>query len=249
MEENEMQALYQLPEYVSHTEKPVTFFEKVYFFIRKRMIKRKMRYIEDHIKGKPKILDYGCGTGEFLKKCIEKNWNAFGFEPGINASKIAQKKTKINIMIKCEELKQFSEKPLDVITLWHVIEHVADPGKTMTCLNNILKKNGLLVLAVPNYESYDARHYKEEWAGFDVPRHLYHFNDKAIKILGEKYGFQLINKKPLIFDSFFISLISEKKSNTLIKLLKATVIGFISNLYGLLKIKPYSSQAYFFKKK
>ncbi len=248
-EEDQMQNFYQSPGYISHTVKPATFFEKAYFFIRKRMIKRKIRYIEDHFGGKPKILDYGCGTGEFLKKCIEKGWKGFGFEPGENARKIAQDKTKINIMINRDQLNEFSERPFDVITLWHVIEHVADPDKAMICINDILKKNGLLVLAVPNYDSYDAKHYKESWAGYDVPRHLYHFNERSMKILGEKYGFQLINKKPLIFDSFFVSLLSEQNSNLLIKIIKAAIVGFISNLNGLLKRKPYSSQAYFFRKK
>ncbi len=247
-DKNELSKYYKSEGYISHTEKPKNAFEQTYFFIRNKMIRKKIGFIKKYVKKTPSILDFGCGTGSFLAKCVEKGWIGYGFEPEKAARETARKITKAPVKENLDQLNKYKSNPFDVISLWHVIEHVYELDETMSCFNEVLKDGGLLVIAVPDHESYDACFYREKWAGYDTPRHLYHFNENAIKALGIKYGFKLIGKKPLIFDSFFVSLLSENEKKNVLKHLRAAIVGLISNIYGLLKIKPYSSQVYFLKK-
>jgi len=246
--ENESSRYYQSEEYISHTEKPKSAFEKLYFFVRKAMINKKINFIKRNVEKQISILDYGCGTGDFLKKCIKTGWQGFGFEPDEKAREIAKGNSKTQVFDNLKQIEKLASNPLDVITLWHVIEHVYELDKAMKVFVDILNKNGFLVLAAPNYESYDACFYKIKWGGYDVPRHLYHFNEKAIIELGKKYGFELIQKKPLIFDSFFVSMLSENNGKSFTSFMKAIIIGGISNIKAMLGFRPYSSQVYFLKK-
>lgn len=247
--EDKMGDYYRSSGYISHSESPETLFRKLYFFIRKITINRKIKYLGRYSAGGSKILDYGCGTGEFLAKCIEKGFGGQGLEPDEKARAAAQKLINRKILNSNQQLAKLEYGTFDIITLWHVLEHIYDLDMTMDLFGNLLKNNGTLVLAVPNYESYDAGLYGETWAGYDVPRHLYHFNEKSIRALADKYGFFLLRKKPLLFDSFFVSLLSEKQKKSSLSLLKATVTGFISNFHGMTGLNPYSSQIYFLRKK
>jgi len=239
---------YKSSEYFSHTDKPKSLLQKIYFFVRKIMINKKIKFINNYCQNGEKILDYGCGTGEFLAKCVKNGLKAKGLEPDDDARKIAENLLKIKIAHGFDELEESEKGIFNVITLWHVIEHVYDLNNTMEQLKNLLSNKGTLVLAVPNRDSYDAKFYKSEWGGFDVPRHLYHFNTKAINSLAKIHGFCVIKRRPLIFDSFFVSLLSEKQKYFPLRVLNAIIIGSLSNIRAFLGLNPYSSQVYFLQK-
>src|SRR5204863_7031109 len=95
-----------------------------------------------------------------------------------------------------DELFSLTVNSFDAITLWHVLEHVHQLHQTMNQLKNLLKENGRLIIAVPNYTSLDAKIYKENWAAYDPPRHLYHFSPQSMKILAEKNGMKILYCKP-----------------------------------------------------
>jgi len=236
---------YKSVEYFSHTDKPRSLLQVVYQHVRKIMITKKIGFINKYSKNGKRILDYGCGTGDFLAKCVEKGWGACGLEPDIDARKIAEKSHNIKIADNLNELEHAETETFDVITLWHVIEHVYNLNETMIRLKKLLSENGVLVLAVPNRESYDAKHYKTKWGGYDVPRHLHHFNDKAIQSLAKRHGLIVIDRKPLIFDSFFVSLLSENQKFFPLRAVKALIIGSVSNIRAFFGLNPYSSLVYF----
>jgi len=247
---NKINEYYKSDQYLSHSEKPKSPFEKLYFLIRNFNIKLKYRIIKKYKKKIEYLLDYGCGTGEFLSFCANKKMICVGYEPEENARKIANKKSSkfLSMLNDKNIIKENYYKKFDVVTLWHVLEHIYELEEIMALIKNALNQNGILFIALPNYESYDAKFYGNRWAGYDVPRHLYHFNYSAVKNLAKNNNLKIIKIKPLIFDSFFVSLLSEKNLKNPFYLIRGFFIGFISNLAGFLKIKPYSSQIYIIKK-
>ena len=191
-----------------------------------------------------KILDIGCGTGDFLKYGIQNfKINGVGVEPNSKARSISDSKN-INVS---NSIADLDGKKFDVITLWHVLEHVKDLNEYFTFLKNHLKQDGVLIIAVPNFKSYDAAYYKNYWAAWDVPRHLWHFSKKSIKKLADENNFKLIHIKPMYFDSFYVSLLSEEYKTGSKNIVKAFCIGFLSNISGMFT-KEYSSHIYILKK-
>ena len=149
-------------------------------------------------------------------------------------------------MVKNTELKNLNQQ-FDYITLWHVLEHIPNLEELIIELKNKLKADGKIIIAVPNHDSFDSKYYKSFWAAWDVPRHLWHFSNDSFQNLSYKFGLEVVNKYPLWFDSFYISFISEKYKKSKLRILRAPIIGFISNLYGM-KNKNYSSVIYILKK-
>jgi predicted TPR repeat methyltransferase len=191
-------------------------------------------------------LDYGCGTGMFLKVCQDKGWKAYGMEPDDGARKLGTEMG-LNVFSDKERVNTYTNnQKFDVITLWHVLEHVTDLDETLTFFRERLNKGGALVIAVPNYTSFDAQHYKEFWAAYDVPRHLYHFEISTIQKLLSKYGFSLSETRPMKFDSFYVSMLSEKYMTGKINYVKAFLTGLKSNLKAK-TANDYSSVIYVFK--
>ena len=236
-------AYYKSQDYISHTDSRKTFIEKIYQQVKKHMLLRKLRWIEKKYPKKGSILDIGAGTGDFLNEAKKRGWKVHGIEPDAEARKRALEKG-INLSVNSHKFR--SEK-FDVITMWHVLEHVYDLKSQIIELEHLLKKNGLLVIAVPNYKSYDAQYYKEFWAAYDVPRHLWHFSQESFKPLFSGNGFKQTDLKPLIFDSFYVSLLSEKYKTGGSNFLKALSVGLKSNLKAR-STKEYSSLVYFFRK-
>jgi len=134
--------------------------------------------------------------------------------------------------------------------MWHVLEHVhALKPYLNQCLKS-LKQNGRLIIAVPNYTSFDAKYYKKYWAAYDLPRHLYHFSPTSMATLLSEIGFEIVTIKPMWYDSFYVSLLSEKyKKSGKLGLMLAIIIGGISNFITLFDASKASSIIYEIKKK
>ena len=184
-----------------------------------------------------KVLDFGSGSGEFIRHINKKGYDAWGLEPINN---VKNKKIKKN-------MAGFKNYKFDCITAWHVLEHTEDPGGVLKKLYNKLRDNGVLVLALPNYDSYDNTFYGKDWAGFDVPRHLFHFNVPSITFLAKKVGLKLIKRKPLILDAFYVSILSERNKKSYFSTTRGVFIGLISNILSLFNKQP-SSIIYILKK-
>ncbi|MDT0642688.1 class I SAM-dependent methyltransferase [Zunongwangia sp. F363] len=234
---------YSSDQYISHTDSKETITEKIYQKVKEYMLGKKISWIR-HYKTSGKLLDVGAGTGDFLNCARKNHFEIHGVEPSDSARGMAMRKN-ISLAKKYEEL---NIKKFDVICLWHVLEHVKDPKAELDKLAGLLEKDGLLVVAVPNFKSFDAEHYKEHWAAYDVPRHLFHFSQNGIQSLFSKQGFKLITKKPLVFDSFYVSLLSEKNSTGSSNYFKAIINGLKSNLKAKSSTE-YSSITYFFQKR
>lgn len=236
---------YESENYISHKEKTEGITDILYKLIRKITIRNKVKWINDKSSKKGKLLDFGCGTGNFLKAAKNDGWSAFGYEPNLKAAEIAKNKNKIQLFNNLEEIS--NSKKFDAITLFHVIEHIHELEKTITILLDKLKKRGTLFIAVPNNQSRDAQIFKENWAALDVPRHLYHFNKSAMQYFADKYDLRIADIKPMIFDAYYISILSNKilhQNN----LLKSAFQGYQFN-QSAKKDNSYSSLLFILKKK
>lgn len=233
---------YQSEDYISHTDSKRTAFEKIYHLVKSFSINQKLSFLEKVQPSKGTLLDIGAGTGEFLAKAKKRNWKVLGYEPSPSAKQIAIGKG-INL---CESLNDIQSNSVDVITMWHVLEHVYDYNDQIVELKRILKKDGVIIIAVPNFRSYDANHYKKSWAAFDAPRHLWHFSKTSIKKIFGKHEIDLVDIRPMYFDSFYVSLLSEKYKNGKMNIVKAIGVGLLSNIKGM-RSGEYSSHIYVLK--
>ena len=236
---------YRSEDYISHTDAKRNLFEKVYHLVRTISLKRKLKLINSFQSEEKTLLDIGCGTGDFLETAKNNNWNVLGVEPNEQARLIANSKTN-NSVFDISQLETLEENSFDVITLWHVLEHLPDLEKHVKLFKSLLKPHGTLVIAVPNFKSHDAQHYKNFWAAYDVPRHLWHFSKTAIKKLFHKEQLKLVKILPMKFDAYYVSLLSEKYKFGFMNPLKAFWIGWRSNLKGN-RSKEYSSHIYVLK--
>ena len=244
--EEQLPKYYQSEDYISHTDAKRNWFEKVYHFIKTIALKRKLKLINSFDLEAKQLLDIGCGTGDFLKVAKDNNWQVSGIEPNPKARTIANKKTDDSVF-DIDQLLKFDKHSFDVITLWHVLEHLPKLEKHIAVFESLLKPNGRLVIAVPNYKSYDANYYKKHWAAFDVPRHLWHFSQKAISKLVQQKGMELLKTEPMTFDAYYVALLSEKYKNGFMNPFKAFWIGWRSNLKAK-RSREFSSLIYIIKK-
>ena len=241
---------YKSEDYISHTDSKKTFLDKAYQAVKSISLKRKLRLINESLfvqnslsKPEKNILDVGAGTAEFLKVCKNNSWNVFGTEPDNDARNIAIKK---GIVLE-KDISKFSTQKFEIITLWHVLEHVENLSEYISNLNNMLSDFGRLIIAVPNFKSEDAKYYKEFWAAFDVPRHLWHFSQQSIHTLFLTERMLVEKTIPMKYDSYYVSLLSEKYKNGKINYMKALFRGFISN-WKARTSSEYSSLIYVIKK-
>lgn len=242
-DEKELPGFYDSQDYISHTDSRNSFLDKIYQGVKTFMLRKKIGWIEKEVKQNGRILDIGAGTGDFLLAAKTRGWKVFGQEPNPAARSLATAK---GIVLE-EQLSSLPEGSFDVITLWHVLEHVPNLEEQINLLKRLLKKDGLLIVAVPNYKSYDARVYQEHWAAFDVPRHLYHFSRSSIQKFFSEFSFRLVEEKGLLFDSFYVSLLSENHRQGRSNLARAFSVGALSNLKAMWS-GEYSSVAYFLRK-
>jgi len=211
---NAIGGFYQSDEYISHNRKARSFFDWAYLKARNHTLQWKHKLIASR-KATGAILDYGCGTGEFIHYMAHKDWGAYAVEPsGLARGKARQLAAGKPLPI-YESLEGLGGKKFDVITLWHVLEHVPHPGQLLATLKAKLNEGGLVFVAVPNHESYDARHYKQHWAAYDVPRHFWHFAQANMVQLLQHNGLAHLETIPMKLDAYYVSLLSEKYKNNL----------------------------------
>jgi 2-polyprenyl-3-methyl-5-hydroxy-6-metoxy-1,4-benzoquinol methylase len=242
---SELGSYYESEDYISHSNSKKGLFNSLYQFVRLFTIKSKLQLI-----GKPKgqLLEIGCGTGELLHAAQKAGWKVQGVEPSENARKQAIDNYNLPILPSIEELK-IEENSQDTIMLWHVIEHIPNLNEVLEKFSKWLKEDGQLIMATPNHKSWDAQHYKENWAAYDVPRHLYHYSAQSMKELGDKHKLTLIKRKGMPFDAYYVSMLSEKIKSGKVKILKGACNGLRSNLHAFFKSGEYSSMIYIMKAK
>lgn len=249
--DDNLEQYYDSEEYISHTDSKRSVLDGVYQLVRKYTIKQKVKMINSFVNTGNNILDIGAGTGDFLKACKRNGWNITGIEPNNKAKEIASNKLHDTNSIHSGLDKLQSDKSAvneyDVITMWHVLEHIPNLTEYLSVLKQFLKPNGTLIIAVPNYKSFDAIYYKEYWAAYDVPRHLWHFSQKAISQLFAQEEMKVIKTLPMRFDAFYVSLLSEKYKYGKNNFIKAFTIGLKSNLKAK-TTSEYSSLVYVVKK-
>lgn len=233
---------YKSEEYVSHSSTKKGFVNKVYGWVRSYTLKKKISLLKQLTNGK-RLLDIGAGTGHFLAKAKGSGYTVLGLEPDEDARKVAMSEN--GIELKDLSLLHELNESFDIVSMWHVLEHVYNLQPDLEKIASLVNQNGVLIIAVPNYTSFDAQYYKEYWAAYDVPRHLYHFSPKSIIPLVESKGLKFEKMLPMKFDSYYVSMLSEKYKGG--SLLKAMRIGFLSNRKA--KEGLSSSQVYVFRKK
>lgn len=242
--QDEIGKYYQSENYISHSDTQEGIVNKLYHAVRKRTLtgKKKLLQLETG-KQQGKILDIGCGTGAFLNTMKAAGWESTGLEP----DEVARAKAKELYGLEpkpSHEIFDLPENNYDAITMWHVLEHVHQLHEYVAQLKKMLTTNGRIFIAVPNYTSYDAQYYGAHWAAYDLPRHLYHFSPDSMKNLVEQYGLTIKKIKPMWFDSFYVSMLSEQYKNGKGNILKAFLIGFISNVKTMLQKDKCSSLIY-----
>jgi SAM-dependent methyltransferase len=237
---------YESDAYVSHNSGAQGLINRVYNVARFFTVRRKVALITKLNGGRPgKLLDYGCGTGHFLAGAKEKGWQVAGLEPNARARQEATERVGQPIQ-QPEALSELAPGSFDVITLWHVLEHVHTLNETLDQLIAALKPGGQLLIAVPNVESLDAQHYRQDWAAYDVPRHLYHFSPSTMRRLLTEHGLAVRQTLPLALDAYYVSMLSERNRSPErvggpLSVLKA---GFLSNQYAAQHDGQYSSVLY-----
>jgi SAM-dependent methyltransferase len=235
---------YKSETYISHSDTKEGLVNNLYHKVRQRTLKGKYALVQKVTGLKTgQLLDLGAGTGAFLNFMHTNQWNVMGLEPDNEAR--AKAKELYNLDLKnSDQLYQLPEGSFDAITMWHVLEHVHELHRYIEQLHKLLKKNGKLIIAVPNYTSYDASVYKEYWAAYDVPRHLYHFSPASIKKLVSLHGMRVESEHAMWFDSFYISMLSEQYKNGKGNLPKAFINGLLSNAKTSMDKEKCSSLVY-----
>lgn len=246
-ETQKLASYYQSEEYISHSGKSSGGLGFVYRAARSYSLRWKKRIISQY-RNKGNALDFGCGTGEFLECLTQSGWSVAGVEPASQARLKSEKLIGHSIHASADALPA---NTFDIITAWHVVEHVPDLRETLATLKRLLKKDGTIFIAVPNYQSPDAVRYQEHWAGYDVPRHLWHFSKQSMEIILKEIGLTVIEIVPMKLDAYYVSMLSEKYRNnnqlSLFALAKGFISGFNSNLTARKK-NNYSSLIYIAQK-
>ena len=237
-----MDMYYKSSEYMPHS-KNNSLKSKIYQFIQSLNEKHKLKIISKY-KSSGKLLDYGCGDGAFLKFMKKHHFDVSGYEPNQKAREIAASKISEEKMF--SSLDEIKDHSFDVVTLWHVLEHIPNPEEILSKIKQKLRDDGVLIIAVPNYQSYDAQFYKKHWAAWDVPRHIFHYSKEGAMCFFNRNKLNLLATYSLPFDSFYISLISENYTKNSLGILRAPFVASLSNLKGM-KDGNFSSVIYILK--
>lgn len=239
-----LDAYYESSDYISHRRKPYSNISLLYAWARGFMLKYKYVLLKKYLKQKSSVLDIGCGTGAFLDFMKNKGFEVLGVESNKKARNICVE-SKLQVNATEEGLVSNS---FDMISLWHVLEHLPEPEERLAAYRDLLKPGGLLVIAVPNFESHDRTHYQQDWAALDVPRHLWHFTPKGLIMTADESGFDLIKKRALGLDVFYICFLSEKFRGKSMAFLRGMLKGLLFSLKSIFTGK-HSSLVFVFRKR
>ena len=247
--EAEIGRYYETPDYISHTDTRKGLMNRVYHEVRKYMLSRKAKLIK-RTSGLSKgtLLDIGTGTGYFSNAMKERGWRVKAIEKSPQARSFAKEHFELDVDTE-DALAGYADHSFDAITLWHVMEHLEHLNETWEKLFKLLKERGVLIVAVPNPSSYDAEKYKEWWAAYDVPRHLWHFTPSVMQQFGVKHGFKLAEQHPMPFDAFYVSMLTERYKGSRLSFLKGMWTGLLAWFSSLAKKERSSSMIYVFRKK
>jgi SAM-dependent methyltransferase len=245
-DKTEIGAYYKSEDYISHTNSKSGLINTLYQWARKRAINGKLRLLEEVCEGPRTLLDYGCGTGEFLSAAVSRGWTGAGLEPDSGAREQARNNYRLNVEDP-DALKRLPDGQFGAITLWHVLEHVHDLQETLAELKRCLASNGSLIIAVPNAEALEAVHYGTHWAAYDVPRHLYHFTQDSMIRLTQQHGLRCVTINGLFFDPYYISLLSERYQHGGFRPFQAAYRGLQTTLRSRRRLNFNSSLLYVFK--
>ena len=235
---------YKSENYISHTNTSKGLINRLYQWVRKRTLRGKAKLIKKTTGiEKGQLLDVGSGTGAFVNEMKQQGWQVTGLEPDDGVRTVAKKLYDLDLK-DITRFYQLASGSYDAITLWHVLEHVHDLHPYIQQLKTLLKEDGKIFIAIPNYTSTDANVYKEFWAAYDVPRHLYHFSPKSMQVLMEKYGLNILQHKAMWYDSFYVSLLSSKYKKGKTNLIASFFNGLRSNLKAVSDVKKCSSVIY-----
>lgn len=245
--EDQLGGYYESEDYISHSNKGKTPIHLIYKFVRQFTIRMKHQLVNRAAGEEPKkILDHGCGTGEFLAHCQKKGWECYGLEPDEGARQQAAQALGDRVA-QPGTLWRLEDDAFTIVTLWHVLEHVPDLQGTVKELKRVLAPNGKLLIAVPNCSAPDAQHYEAYWAAYDVPRHLYHFRPPDIRRLFEEKEMKVTEVQPMRLDAIYASMLSEKYQGR--SALKGIWNGIRSNWKADRSSENYSAQLYFIEHK
>ncbi len=247
-EESEAGHYYESDDYISHSDSKKGMMDKAYHAIRRIMLSRKLKIIM-RLTGlsKGSILDIGSGTGYFLNTMKRSGWDTKGIEISAKAREYTSSRFNID-SIPPERIDTITSESFDCITLWHVLEHFHEPFKYMNEIRRLLKPLGVCIIALPNSSSFDCRHYGKEWAAYDVPRHLWHFNPSTFSLFATKSKFIITETSNLPFDVFYISILSEKYKGSRFPFLSGTINGLIFSIRNLFNRRGSSSVIYILRK-
>ena len=247
--EAEIGKYYETPEYISHSDTQKGLTNRVYHWVRKFMLSRKVALVKRASKlSIGTLLDYGTGTGYFANAMEQKKWTVKAIEKSPQARAFAKERFGLSVDDETK-LSNYQQNTFDVVTLWHVMEHLEHLNETWETLHRILKDKGVLIVAVPNPDSYDAKKYGEWWAAYDVPRHLWHFSPSVMQQFGAKHAFVLEERYPMPFDAFYVSMLTEKYKKNSLAFLKGLWTGIWAWFSTLDKKERSSSMIYVFRKK
>lgn len=248
-DEKEIGPYYDTPTYVSHSDTDKGLVNKLYHIVRGIMLRRKVSLIKRlTMLRSGNLLDYGAGIGYFAKAMQNTGWSITAIEKSQQAREYAQRNLGINMKPE-EYLATIEDRTFDVVTMWHVMEHIQQFDSFWDTLYRILDDSGIAVIAVPNSASYDAEYYRENWAAYDVPRHLWHFTPSTIMNWGLKHGFILERQYTMPFDGFYISMLSERYKGSKCATLRGIWNGLLGWLATFDKCSASSSIIYVFRKK
>lgn len=217
----EMFKYYLSGSYRPHSLNKRSLIDSIYAHARNHMHRKRLMWMKSYLSHRSNVLDYGCGSGDFVRFLKSKAINAYGYDPNVNFNKMNTPDCLTN-------KEDWKHRKYDIIVLWHVLEHIHDPLLLLGELKKTLNEKGKIFIAVPNFKCFDSKYYGEHWAGYDLPRHLWHFSRKAIHRIAGFCGFKIQKEKSLYLDSIYFSYLSEKYMKSPFPLLKGSIIGIIS---------------------